>query len=216
MATVTRYGAPTTLDDVDKLQMLIDPTSEYAKGLADAHGTNFDAVYFNAALGSASTGKDGTGSQTFDTTNQQIAHGSAGLTLAKINQAIRIMQVNEVDIERDDLMLFVGGRGIEDLFGESQFTNFDYRSSKPYETGVMGRIRGIPVIHTEQIPDSTSGSVFRALLMTKNAVKVAMAQDLSVKIDEVPLMNHALLISTYMMFGAVRMEEKLIVDILYQ
>jgi hypothetical protein len=35
MATVNRYAGRILLDDLDKMKMLIDPTSEYAKALAD-------------------------------------------------------------------------------------------------------------------------------------------------------------------------------------
>lgn len=76
--------------------------------------------------------------------------------------------------------------------------------------------RGVPVIHTERLPDETSGSVFRGLLTTKDALKVAMAKDMEIKTSERPDLNFVQQISTYMMYGAVRMEEGRVVDILYQ
>lgn len=218
MATVRRYQASTYLDDIDKLKMLIDPTSEYAIKLANAHGKNYDSIVINAILGSAATGQDGSGSQTFDTVNNQIAHGAAGFTVDKFNQALRILQSYEVDVQNDDLVLLIGARGIEDLMGDSnnRFTSFDYMSSKPLADGKLPMFRGVEIIHTERIADETADTTFRGLLVTKDAVKVAMAKDMEVKTAERPDLNFATQLSTYMMFGSVRMEENRAIDVLYQ
>lgn len=217
MASLKRYEASTYLDDIDKLKMLIDPTSDYVVKLANAHGKNYDNIVLDAMLGSAATGKDGSGSQAFDA-NQQIAHGGTGLTVSKFNQALRLLQVNEVDIDGDELVLMVGGRGIEDLLGDTsnQLTSFDFQNRKILAEGGGMQFRGVPVIHTERIDDETSGSTFRGLLATRDSLKVAMGRDMEVKVAERPDLNFAQQVSTYMMFGAVRMEEGRVVDILFQ
>lgn len=218
MATVKRYAADVTFDDLDKLQMMIDPTSDYAVKLANAHGKNFDEVIFGALLGTAATGKDGTGSQAFDTTNQQIAHGSTGLTVAKLDQALRILQANEVDITVDDVFLFVNARGYEDIISDTsnRAVSGDFQMGRPLAgKGVLG-YRGLNLVLCERMPDSTSGSVFRAIMCTRDALKIAMTQDMDVRVDERPDLHHSLQLSAYMMFGAVRMEEARVVDILFQ
>ena len=218
MATVRRYHASTYLDDIDKFKLLIDPMSEYATKLANAHGKKFDTVVIDAILGAAATGKEGSGSEAFDTANQQIAHGSGGLTVAKFNQALRILEGNEVDIETAGLVLLVGARGREDLLGDSsnQLTSFDYQGGKVMDSGKFPMFRGVRIIHTERITDETAGTTFRALLLSPDAVKIAMSQDLVVKTAELPNHHFSQQISTYMMYGAVRMEESRVVDILYQ
>lgn len=218
MASVGRYEASTYLDDADKLKMLIDPSSDYVRKLARAQGRKLDEVIFEAMTGSASTGKDGSGSTAFDTSNQQIAHGSAGLTVAKLNQALRILEANDVDMDGTKLYLAVGARGVEDLLGDSsnQLTSFDYQESKVLSNDQMPSFRGVNIIRTQNIPDETSGTTFRALLYTEDTVKVAMASDIEVKVAERADKNFAMQVSTYMMYGAVRMEEETIVDILYQ
>lgn len=218
MATVKRYEASTYLDDIDKLKMLIDPTSDYAMKLANAHGKNYDETIINALIGTASTGKDGSGSQAFDTSNNQIAHGSAGMTVAKFNQALRLLEGYEVDIDSDELFLLVGARGVEDLLGDSSnnLTSFDYQNEKVLSTGGIPNFRGVNIIRTQRIPDETSGTTFRAILTTRDALKVAMAKDMEVKMADRPDLNFAHQISTYMMFGAVRLEENRVIDILYQ
>lgn len=219
MATVSQYAANTYLADIDKLKMLIDPSSDYALKLARAHAKNLDDVIITAALGSASTGKDGSGSQAFDTSNNQIAHGSAGFTVAKFNQALRILEVNEVDIDRARMYLAIGARAVEDLLGDStnQLTSFDFQDSKVLSNGGMPSFRGVNIVRTQRVTDETSGTTFRGLLYTEDTIKVAMAQDLKINISERnDLEGIPLQVATYMMHGAVRMEEETIVDVLYQ
>ena len=218
MATVNRYAGRVHLDDLDKLKMLIDPTSEYAKALADAHGDNYDVRVYNAMLGTASTGKDGSGSQAFDTSNNQIAHGSAGLTVAKFNQALRILENGEVDIDRVKLYASIGALGIEDLLNDSsnQFTSFDFQDKKVLSDGGFPNFRGVNIIRTQRVPDETADTTYRALLFTDDSVKTAISSDMELRVDERNDLAHVQQVTAYMMFGSVRMEEKKIVDILYQ
>lgn len=218
MATVKRYAGRVYLDDLDKLKMLVDPTSEYAKALADAHGENYDVKLYEAMIGTAATGKDGTGSVAFDTSNQQIAHGSAGMSVAKFNQALRILEANEVDIDRVKLYCAMGAEAIEDLLNDSsnQLTSFDFQNSKVLAEGGFPSFRGVNIIRTQRVPDETAGTTKRALLFTEDAIKTAISHDLELRVDERNDLAHVQQVTAYMMFGSVRMEEKKIVDILYQ
>jgi hypothetical protein len=216
MADVKRYHASTYLDDIDKLKMLVDPASDYAQKLARAHGRKLDDIILDAMLGSASTGADGSGSQAFDTSNQQIAHGSAGFTVAKFNQALRILEANDVDVDGARLFLALGALGVEDLFAESNVISVDFQNQKALSDGKLPQFRGVNIIRVQRIPDETADTTYRGLLFTEDTLKVAMAADIEVKAAERADLNFAHQISTYMMYGAVRMEEETVVDVLYQ
>lgn len=218
MASVRRYDASTYLDDIDKLKMLVDPTNDYAIKLARAHGRKLDDIILDAMLGTASTGADGSGSQAFDTSNNQIAHGSAGLTVAKLNQALRILEAADVDIDDVRLYLAIGALAVEDLLGDTtnHLTSFDFQKDKVLADGGLPNFRGVNIIRTQRIPDETADTTYRGLLYTEDNVKVAMSKDLEVKTAERADKNFLHQISTYMMYGAVRMEENTVVDILYQ
>ena len=73
----------------------------------------------------------------------------------------------------------------------------------------------LPFISSELIPDITDGSVARALLVTRAAVKVAVSSGLTLKTAELPTNNFNTLISSYSSVGAVRMEEEQVVEIAY-
>ncbi len=217
MASVRRYDASTYLDTIDKLKMLVDPTSDYAMKLARAQGRRLDDVIFAAALGVAATGQDGTGTASFDS-NQQIAHGSAGFTVAKLNAGLRSLEANDVDIDGLGLFLAIGALAVEDLLGDTtnHITSFDYQEGKVLATGKLPSFRGVNIIRSQRVPVHTAGSVYRGLLMTEDTMKVAMNRDIEVKVAERADLNFVNQISTYMQYGAVRMEESTIVDILYQ
>lgn len=219
MATLGRFEASTYFDDLDKFKMMIDPTNEYAIKLANAQGKQYDTVILNALLGSAATGKDGAGSQAFDTANQQIAHGSAGLTLAKFDQALRILQAAEVDIGVEDVILITSAFGLEDMLGDTsnRVVSADFQNSKVLAGKGNPSYRGVIIVQSERIPDQTAGSVKRAILCTRDCLKVAMAHDIVMNMNEMPtLVGNPIKLETLMMYGAVRMEEARVVDILYQ
>lgn len=218
MASVRRYNASTYLDDMDKLKMLVDPTSDYAMKLARAQGRRLDDVILAAALGVAATGQAGNDTASFDVTNQQVAHGSAGFTVAKFNAGLEKLEANDVDVDGIGLYLILGAGGVADLLGDStnQITSFDFQDGKVLSTGKLPSFRGVNIIRSQRVPDETAGTTRRGLLMTEDTMKVAMNRDIEVKVAERADVNFVTQISTYMQYGAVRMEESTIVDILYQ
>jgi hypothetical protein len=216
MCTVKLYDAAVGVDKLDINKMLIEPTNDYVKKLANKHGQNFDVVLFNALLGTAATGAAGESTAAFDTVNNQIGHGGTGLTAVKFNQAIRLLQANRVDTMREDVILITNARGLEDLYGEATMTSFDYQNKKILAGKELPSYRGVSVLHSEDIPDSTAGSVFRAIMTTRDALKVAISENMNVEIDKRPDLSNIMQVYTSMMFGAVRMEEAKVIDILFQ
>lgn len=217
MATVKKFAQGVYVDDLDRMKMMIDPTDGYTRKLASAHARAFDVDCINSMLGAAATGRSGSGSQAFDS-NQQIAHGSAGMTVAKFNQALRILETNDVDVDSVQLYLLAGARAVEDLLGDTsnQFTSFDYQAEKPLSGRKMPNFRGVNIVRCQRIPDETAATTYRTILYTSDTLKVAIARDIAVRAAEVPERNFSLLVYASMSYGSVRMEEDTIVDILYQ
>lgn len=216
MCTVRRYAASTYLDDIDKLKMIIDPTNDYVKKLASAHGRNFDDIVIDALIGTAATGKDGSGSQALPS-GQKVAHGSVGVTIAKLHSGLEILNAAEVDTGLVKTYIALDAGGITDMFTDStnQLTSFDYQMGKPISTGDLPKFRGLNILRTQRIPKIDS-STFRAILFTEDAVKIAIAKQLEVKPAERADKNFAIQLSTYMFMGAVRIEDEQVVEIAYQ
>lgn len=217
MCTVASFENSVVIGDIEKVKMLVDPTNDIVMEVMAAHDRNYDDVVFAALLGSAATGKDGTGSAaTFDS-NNQIAHGSAGLTLAKMLQAQRILEANDVDLDADDVYIFLPPRGKEYLLAITNFTSRDFQ----YELTLGGKslpaFRGMKIISTNRVPAQTAGSVYRAIVCTSRALRVAKGIEDKVDISQrKDLSNLPFQVYAQSSIGAVRMEEKLVVDVLFQ
>ncbi len=218
MATLRAFDAATWVYDIEKMQMLADPTSDLAQEIMSAHGRNFDDVILAALLGTAATGKDGSGTAAFDS-NNQIAHGSAGFTVAKLLEGIKLLKKAEVDLDNSQIYCIINAAAEQDLLSDPLFTSRDYQSLQPLsDSGGIPKFRGIVnFIHSERVPDHTADSVYRAIMVTGDALKVARGMQPTVKIsDRDDVRDQPIQIYTKQAFGAVRMEEAKVVDILFQ
>jgi hypothetical protein len=215
MITNVKKGCAVSLSDLDTLKMMMDPTSYITTEMARAHGREFDDVVIAAILGTAAIGQTGSSTQSFDS-NMQVAHGSAGFTVAKFNTGLKLLEANEVDVDRAEMYLLAGAAAIEDLMADALFTSFDYQNGKVLSTGKLPQFRGVNIIRTQRIPAQTASSVYRCLLLTGDCMRANIAKDIQVSADVIPTKNNEVLIQAFMTYGAVRMEEKLVADILFQ
>lgn len=117
MVTMTTYEWSDLVDDSDKISMLIDPTSTYARAAAAAMSRSIDDVIIAAATGSASTGKAGSTSTSMLAANQ-IANGGTGLTLAKLLSAKEIM--DSADVDEDNRHIVISPIGLQDLLNTTE------------------------------------------------------------------------------------------------
>ena len=126
MVTLSDYEWADLIDSVDKVRMLADPTSTYARAAAAAMGRSMDDVMIAAMNGNAQTGKAGT-TATALPAGQKVAHGSAGLTIAKLVSAKKILDANSIDpsIPR---YIAVSPEQIEDLLNNTTVTSADFNT----------------------------------------------------------------------------------------
>lgn len=201
------------IDDQDKLRMLIDPTSPYAVNGAYALGRSIDNLIIDAALGTSKTGENGTTNTTFDTSNQQIAVGSAGLTISKLREAKKILLSNEVDVDMDPLYIAVTAKQLDDLLGTTEVTSADYNTVKALVQGSIDTFMGFKFIHTELL--GVDGSSYRRVIAwAKSGMHLGIWNDINTKIDERSDKSYATQVYCKGTFGATRVEEGKVVEIL--
>ena len=128
MLTMDHWEYADLIDDADKVAMLIDPTSSYANAAAYAVGRAMDDAILDAMDGNASTGKAGATSTALPS-GQKVAVGSpvAGLTIAKLVEAKKILDQNSVDpsIKR---YIVVHPEQVEDLLNSTTVTSADFNT----------------------------------------------------------------------------------------
>lgn len=209
----TDYEWADLIDDQDKLRMLIDPTSPYAINGAYALGRSMDSDIITAALGTSKTGENGTTDTAFDTTNQQIASGSAGMTVAKLREAKKILLANEVDVEMDPLYIAVTAKQLDDLLGTTEVTSSDYNSVKALVQGSVNTFMGFNFVHTELLGVDGS-SDRRVIAWAKSGMHLGLWNDISGRVSERADKSYSNQVYVSGTFGATRTEEGKVVEIL--
>ena len=202
------------VDDVDKVRMLIDPTSSYAKAAAAAMNRSIDDVIITAMNASASTGVAG-GTSTALPSSQKTATSdqSDGLTIAKLLSAKKIMDDNDVD---PSLKRFIvcGPQQISDLLNTTEIKNSDFNTVKALAQGSINSFLGFEFIMSTRLNKDSSNTTDRLVFAyTEDAIKLGMGKDISAKISERADKSYSTQVYYCMSLGAVRMEEKKVVQI---
>ena len=211
--SIASYEFADLIDDQDKVRMLIDPTSSYAQAAAAAMGRAMDDVIIAAALGTASTGETGSGSATLDATANIVGSASSndGLTIAKLTEAKRKMDLNDVDpsIPR---YIAVGPKQIEDLLGTTQVTSSDFNTIKALVQGDVDTFMGFQFIMTNRL-SIDSNDIRSCFAWAEDGITLGIGKDVQARIDERNDKGYATQVYYCMDIGAVRMEEAKVVKI---
>lgn len=211
----TPYGGGDYFDEEDQVQMILSPTSDYARNQAAGMGRAMDRAILTALYGTAKTGADGTTNETFDTTNFEIAAGGAALTLSKIVQAREILMAADVD-PMDEFYLVGRQRHITSLLSAGVVNNYvtpvvtsrDFFEGNALMSATLPLIAGFRYIQTEL---ATSTQV---LAYAKSGAHFGIWKEITASIDRVPTKNNNWLVQTKAIFGATRLEQAKVVSIL--
>lgn len=210
MVSLTTYEWADLIDDADKVRMLIDPTSSYARAAAAAIGRSMDDIIIDALGGSAKTGKDGTTSTALPA-GQKIAVASSGLTIAKLVSAKKILDQNNVDpsIKR---YIVVSPEQIEDLLNNTTVTSSDFNTVKALAQGDISSFVGFEFIVSNRL--SVDGSSDRlCYAFAQDGIKLAIGKDVMARVDERSDKSYSTQVYYCSTFGATRMQEDKVVEI---
>ena len=210
MVTMSTYEYADLIDDPDKVRLLVDPTSTYARAAAMAMGRSIDDVIISAALGTASTGKTGSTSTALPS-GQKIAHASGGLTQAKLVSAKKILDQNSVDpsIQR---YIIVSPEQIEDLLNITSVTSADFNTVRALVQGEVDTFVGFKFIVSNRLNTDSDGNR-QVIAFAGDGIKLAVGKDVTGRIDERSDKSYSTQIYYCMDIGATRMEEEKVVEI---
>ena len=214
------YNHNLMFDNQDKLRMLVDPRSGYAQSQAWLLGRKMDKVIIDAASGTAYTGKTGSTATAFDTTNQRVAvdfveSGAAvvsNLTIGKLRKTREKLLLNEA-IRDGEKVYFIWTASQEmSLLRTTEATSSDYNTVKALVNGEINTFMGFTFVRTELLTEE-SGNVRVCLAYPQSAIKLAVAEELKVRIDERKDKNYSWQVYSEATFGAVRMWEEKVVRV---
>lgn len=209
----TVYDTPADLiDDPDKLQMLIDPTSDYSSVHAASLNRAMDAKLITAGFGTSKTGIDG-GTSTSFLSGNVIASGSLGLTIEKLDDLVKLALTHEVDLETERLFLAISPIQHSNLLRLTKVTSSDFNGNRP--TLIDGRVKefmGINFIVTNLLPVNGS-SERRCLGWVQSGLCLGIWGDVTSSIDRMPGKKNSTQVFSTMTIGATRVEEKKVFEI---
>lgn len=203
------YEYADLIDDQDKVRMLIDPTSAYAQAAAAAMGRAMDDEIIASALGTAYTGETGSTATTLPA-GQQIANGGADMSLAKLRQAKKILDLADVDpsIPR---YIAVGPDQIEALLADTNVTSSDFNTVKALVQGEVNQFMGFNFIVTNRL--AKAGNIRSCFAWAEDGLALAVGRDVMARIDERSDKGYATQVYYCMSIGSTRMEEEKVVQI---
>jgi len=212
--SLATYEWADLVDDADKVRMLIDPTSTYARAAAGAMNRSIDDVIITAMNASANTGVAG-GTSTALPSSQKTATSDQGdgLSVAKLRSAKYILDNNDIDpsLKR---FLVCGPKQIQDLLAITEVTSSDYAVVKALATGTINSFMGFEFIMSTRLnKDATYTTDRLVFAFTEDAIKLAMGKDVSAKISERADKSYSTQVYYSMDLGATRMEEEKVVQI---
>ena len=212
--SLSDYEWADLVDDVDKVRMLVDPTSSYAKAAAAAMNRSLDDVIIAALNASASTGVAGaTGVALPSTQKFATSDQSDGLTVAKLLGAKKNLDLNDVD---PSLKRFIvcSPQQIADLLAITSVTSSDFNTVKALAQGDVSSFLGFEFIVSNRLKLDTTNTDDRLIFAyTEDAIKLGIGSDIKANITERADKSYSTQVYYAMSLGAVRMEEKKVFQI---
>lgn len=191
--------------------------NKYAMMATRAMFRAYDKEIIDAALGNASTGKNGGDISALPVSNI-IASSSVGLTLEKVINAKEILDGNDVDTE--DRFFVTSSQQMSNMLNLEKATSANYNSVKALVEGSLDTYLGFKFIKvdgerslgTPLLPKSNNDR--SCFAFQKEALTLAINEDMDVRITEMPNRQYATQIFCDASIGAVRAEDEGVVKII--
>lgn len=206
----TDYTLALPVDREDELRMLDSPLSPYAEAMRAAWVRKLEDVVISAAFGTAYTGKNGATATAHDTANQQIASGSAGMTIAKLRTALEMFRKNFAADE--PLYVVMAAKQFTNLLATTEVTSSEYNTVKALVNGEVNSFLGFSFIHSERL--GTASSERRCIAFAKSGLVLGQWNGLEARIGERADKEYTNQIFMRGTVGATRTQEKKVVEIL--
>lgn len=200
------------VDDLDKIKMLVDPTSDYVQAMVASMNRAKDDVIIGAFGGNS---RSSTGNIALPS-SQKIVVNASGLTKAKMIAARKIFRANEADAEAgEDLYMGYGSAQLADLLNDTTLTNTEVNTVLSLMSGNLtanSTLMGFKMIPSERFVKDGSGNRL-VYAWAKSGVKLGIGANVSTEIGKDPGKGFNVRIYAKQSLGAVRVEEEKVVEI---
>lgn len=205
------YDVADLIDKQDRVKMLIQLDSIYTMRHAGTMGRGMDDAIINALYATAVTGHTGSGTTAFPTSTQQLASGSTGLTIDKLNRAKEILDHNEVD-EFYPRFFAATSRQMRELLEDDKVTSQDFNTVKALVNGQIDTFLGFKFIRTERL--ISTSSVRNCFAWAQPAIRFINGMAPNTTASPRPDKRYAQQIYTCGSWTALRTEDAMVVSVL--
>lgn len=211
------------IDDLDLVRTLIDPKSDYVKGMISGLNRAKDAVIIAALGAAARSGANTTASMA--AANRELTN--AVLNKAKLIAAREYFRANDCDEETgEELYMVIGSSALGDLLTDSNLSTAEYNTIADWHAGNIktGKVMGFNLIHTNLVPACTTTTgpggtgVYPATgkcvyAFAKSGVALGIGKDKTITVGVDPSRGFNTRVYAKMALGAVRIEEEKVYEI---
>lgn len=202
------------IDEEDQLENIADVTSEVAIAAKNAVHRRIDRTIIEALYSSAAYDESGSSSLALPSAQKETT--ASGNTLAKLIASLRKFHDADVPVNPADTIYVHSPASLEDLLLVSSpglvFTSKDYNPAMALVTGQINTYLGMTWIMSTLLPIVSSTNVRGTYLFNRNAIGFAEWVRVKGNISPRPDKNDTIQVLVKSMFGAVRVEDKLVVE----
>jgi len=211
------YEWASLIDSQDRLRMIIDPTGPYAKNGANAMARAKDDEIIGKFFANANTGENGTGTESFDTTNYQVpvATGGAasGMNVAKLQLAMRMLMTAHKGELQEMPYVAIGPYEHQSLLQEIQVTSGDFNGGEAVlKNGKVDSFMGFKFLVTDRLVISAGNRLIPAWV--SSGMHLGIWENIQAQVDRRPDKSYAWQVYLRGTFGATRLQQGKVIQIL--
>jgi len=237
--TMVDWDIADLVDDLDKIKMLIDPTSTYVQNFMAAANRRIDLHIYNALGGTAAAGQSGgTTVNNYDAGECRLIDGdgtvvtagsnhsastSTALTIAKLLTCKQLLDEGDIDPERQRFFV-TNPYNLTQLLNTTEVKDIDFNTVKALAQGKVDTFMGFKFLQLQDFIDATKGHLrdseaetadeaVECYAWAQDAVSLGVGKDITTRISERDDKRYS--VQPYMKhsFGAVRVEGPAVVEI---
>ena len=168
-ATMNSFVTGEYIEDIDQLRTNIDYRKSYQAAISAA----LNRAYDNEIVSVLDAATPGT----------TVAHGSAGLTKAKIIQASEALNLN--DVPTGNRFLVISPKALTDMLSETTLVSSDYVANQGLQTGFIPNVLGFNVIVSNSLTNTGANSKRACYAYDSNAIGCAIGKSITSRFDYV-------------------------------
>ena len=207
VAVPSTYNHTMTIEHEDKVQMLVNPDSNYAYNQAMAMNREMDNLIITACAGDA---LDGDGTPTALPAAQLIGDGLAPISFDLLTAVQEQYMVNEVMPDEEKIKV-VGPTQVRKLMQLTENTSSDYVQAQALQRyGIVPNWLGFKWIVSNLLEAPAVDELY-CLSYTRRGIGLAVNQDTFTRIGENPSFSYMWQVFSQWTMGAVRVEDEHVV-----